>query len=150
MRVRGSRRSAGHDHRLSPQRSTYGTNGAVVEVVGEAANRPEAVELCHRLGPDVVLMDVRMPVMDGIEATRRLAEAAPSPRTLILTTFDQDENVHRALEAGACGFLLKDAGRERLIDAIETVARGEAGLRDRVQAVVPAYETGLVRPGSTE
>jgi DNA-binding NarL/FixJ family response regulator len=121
-----------------------------VEVVGEAANRPEAVELCHRLGPDVVLMDVRMPVMDGIEATRRLAEAAPSPRTLILTTFDQDENVHRALEAGACGFLLKDAGRERLIDAIETVARGEAGLRDRVQAVVPAYETGLVRPGSTE
>jgi DNA-binding NarL/FixJ family response regulator len=156
--------------------------------------------------PDVVLMDIRMPGMDGIEATRRLLTGPEPPRVLILTTFDLDEHVYDALDAGASGFLLKDATAERLFDAVRIVAAGEAllaptvtrrlvaefarmrvrrrepdaalqtlttretevlrlvvgeetvkshvsrvlaklGLRDRTQAVVVAYESGLVVPG---
>lgn len=190
---------------------------AGLEVVGEAANGLEAVDAARRTNPDVVLMDIRMPVMDGIEATSRMVRLDGAPRVLVLTTFDLDEYVYRALEAGASGFLLKDARPERLVDAVRTVATGEAllapeitrrlieqylvvprlaapaadltpreqevwlllargysnaeigrelyvseatvkahvtrllaklGLRDRVQAVVAAYETGTVRPGS--
>jgi DNA-binding NarL/FixJ family response regulator len=191
---------------------------ADIEVVGEAADGREAVELARRLEPDVALMDVRMPGMDGIEATRRIGQAGMRTRVLMLTTFDLDEHVYDALRAGASGFLLKDAGRERLVDAVRTVAGGESlfapsvlqrlvdhyvarppagraigleelserevevltlvgrgysnaeiaealiishatvkthvrnllaklGLRDRVQAVVCAYESGLVEPG---
>ena len=96
------------------------------EVVGEAADGREALELARTTQPDVVLMDVRMPGMDGIEATRRIAQAGLPSRVLMLTTFDLDEYVYEALRAGASGFLLKDAGRERLIEAVRTVAAGES------------------------
>jgi DNA-binding NarL/FixJ family response regulator len=191
-----------------------------IEVVGEAADGREAVGLAKELQPDVVLMDVRMPELDGIEATRRLWQAGVDARVLVLTTFDLDEYVYGAVRAGASGFLLKDAPREQLVTAVRTVARGEAllapavtrrlierfvdrpapveaapalaelsarelevlrlvarglsnaeiagelvigeatvkthvarvlrklGLRDRVQAVVLAYESGVVEPGS--
>jgi len=190
-----------------------------LEVVGEAGDGKEALAEIRRLDPDVVLMDVRMPELDGIEATSRIAATGSSARVLVLTTFDLDEYVYRALRAGASGFLLKDASREQLVGAVRTVARGEAllapavtrrliedfcrgpepgavperaaalsereldvlrllarglsnaeiaeelvlgettvkshvarvlqklGLRDRVQTVVFAYESGLVRPG---
>ncbi|GAA2271611.1 response regulator transcription factor [Nonomuraea roseoviolacea subsp. roseoviolacea] len=193
------------------------------EVVGTAVDGAQAVRACRDLGPDVVLMDVRMPGMDGIEATRRLvAGPGEGPRVLILTTFDLDEYVYDALRAGASGFLLKDVTAERLFDAVRVIAAGEAllapgvtrrligefarlrtgpspeaaaalaaltpretqvlrliaeglsnleiaarltvteetvkthvsrvlgklGLRDRTQAVVAAYETGLVVPGA--
>ena len=95
-------------------------------VVGEASDGREALELARTTQPDVVLMDVRMPGMDGIEATRRIAQAGLPSRVLMLTTFDLDEYVYEALRAGASGFLLKDAGRERLIEAVRTVAAGES------------------------
>jgi DNA-binding NarL/FixJ family response regulator len=189
-------------------------------VVGEAGDGLEAVEAVARTRPDVVLMDIRMPRMDGIEATRRLRAKPDAARVLILTTYDLDEYVFEALKAGASGFLLKDAPSDQLIAGIGVVAAGDAllapavtrrlieefarrptpppggpvelaeltarereiltliargltngeiagglvvgestvkthvgnilmklGLRDRVQAVVLAYETGLVRPG---
>jgi len=193
---------------------------ADLEVVGEAQDGTEAVQLAEQLRPDVVLMDIRMPGLDGIEATRRLLREPDAPRVLMLTTFDLDEYLYQAMKAGAGGFLLKDAPRDQLVDAVRTVAAGDAllapallrrlvedyisrpapgaappveldeltarerevltliarglanaeiaarifvseatvrthvthilaklGLRDRVQAVVLAYETGLVRPG---
>jgi DNA-binding NarL/FixJ family response regulator len=193
-----------------------------IEVAGEARDGREAVARARRTRPDVVLMDIRMPRMDGIEATRELAgQGVTDPlAVLILTTFDLDEYVVEALRAGASGFLLKDAGREQLVSAVEIVARGESllapsvtrrlierfvrssptpppreleeltprerevlelmargrsnaelasdlvisettakthvarvlakpGLRDRVQAVVFAYEHGIVQPGSS-
>jgi DNA-binding NarL/FixJ family response regulator len=191
-----------------------------IEVVGEAIDGRDAVEQFRRLGPDVVVMDVRMPTMDGIEATRRLTAGERVARVLILTTFDLDEYVYEALRAGASGFLLKDRPPEELVAAVRVVASGEAllapsvtrrlieefasrptapapssqldeltdrerevlvlmgrglsnseiaghlfvaettvkthvgrvlqklELRDRAQAVVLAYESGLVRPGS--
>jgi DNA-binding NarL/FixJ family response regulator len=99
---------------------------AGLDVLGEAGDGRAAVELARASQPDVVLMDIRMPVMDGIEATRRIAQAGLASRVLVLTTFDLDEYVYDALRAGASGFLLKDAGRERLVDAVRTVAAGEA------------------------
>ena len=191
-----------------------------IEVVGEAIDGRDAVEQFRRLDPDVVVMDVRMPAMDGIEATRRLSAADSAARILILTTFDLDEFVFDALRAGASGFLLKDRPPEELVAAVRVVASGEAllapsitrrlieefarrpesparppeleeltdrehevlglmgrglsnaeiagrlfiaettvkthvgrvlqklDLRDRAQAVVIAYESGLVQPGS--
>jgi DNA-binding NarL/FixJ family response regulator len=191
-----------------------------IDVVGEAGDGREAVRLAKELQPDVVLMDVRMPELDGIEATRRLRQAGVEARVLVLTTFDLDEYVYTAVLAGAAGFLLKDAPREQLVTAVRTVARGEAllapaitkrlierfiarphpgkaapvlaelsdreldvlrlvarglsnaeiaaelfigeatvkthvtriltklGVRDRVQAVVFAYESGLIEPGA--
>ena len=190
-----------------------------IEVVGEAADGREALDRAEELEPDVVLMDVRMPVMDGVEATRRLLERDDAPRVVVVTTFDLDEVVFEALRAGASGFLLKDAPEERLVSAIRVVADGgslfaasatrrlvqefardrpmtrppalsllteretevlaqvarglsnaeiaaelvvsentvkthvarmlaKLGLRDRVQAVVLAYEAGLVRPST--
>jgi DNA-binding NarL/FixJ family response regulator len=194
-----------------------------LEVVGEGADGREAVDLARRLRPNVILMDVRMPNVDGVEATRRLAAIGSPARVLILTTFDLDEYVYEAIRAGASGFLLKDVEPAQLVEAIRVVAAGEAllaptvtrrlldhfadalpssrprplpaelarltereleilkllagglsnaelaerlflsettvkthissvlrklDLRDRVQAVVLAYEAGLVRPGS--
>jgi DNA-binding NarL/FixJ family response regulator len=191
-----------------------------LEVVGEAGDGREAIEAVRVLRPHVVLMDIRMPAVDGIEATRRIVRERMSPRVLILTTFDLDEYVYEALRAGAAGFLLKDAGRDELIHAVRVVAAGEAllapsitrrliedyagrppardrpvkladltprelevlrliarglsnadiartlvvgdatvkthitrifaklGLHDRAQAVVVAYESGLVQPGA--
>ncbi|WP_043639258.1 response regulator [Nonomuraea candida] len=191
-----------------------------IEVVGEAANGREAVERAAALSPDVVLMDVRMPVMNGLEATRELMARQDAAKVLILTTFDLDDYVYEALRAGASGFLLKDASAAQLAEAVRVVAAGEAliapaitkrlitefarlgaprtvagrrldelteretevlvlvaqalsnqeiadklfvaeqtvkthvgrvlmklGLRDRAQAIVYAYENGLVRPG---
>ena len=195
-----------------------------MEVVGECSDGTQAVDSARRLTPDVVLMDIRMPEMDGIEATRRIAarEGEAGPRVLMLTTFDLDEYVYDALRAGASGFLLKDVPAEELVSGIRVVAKGEAllapsvtkrliqefsrgpraqqgapaeldeltprelevfklvargmsnaeiaeelvvsettvkthvarvlmklGVRDRVQAVVLAYESGVVAPGST-
>jgi DNA-binding NarL/FixJ family response regulator len=97
-------------------------------VVGEAGDGEEAIARVRELRPDVVLMDIRMPTMDGVEATAKLTSGAiePAPRVLVLTTFDLDEYVFGALRAGAAGFLLKDAPRERLIEAIRVVHAGEA------------------------
>ncbi len=194
-----------------------------IEVVGGAADGREAIEMTRALAPDVVLMDIRMPEVDGIEATRRLmADAAPCPRILMLTTFDQDEYLYAAMKAGASGFLLKDVRREELVEAVRVIAGGDAllapaltrrliedfvrrpppgaapagvlaeltdretdvlrliarglsnaeiaeelvvsdatvkthvarilsklGVRDRIQAVVLAYESGFVRPGAS-
>ena len=95
-------------------------------VVAEAGDGIEAVQLCQQHVPDVVLMDVRMPGIDGIEATRRLVAAHPDTRILILTTFHDEDYVYGALRAGASGFLLKRASPERLLDAVRTVAAGDA------------------------
>jgi DNA-binding NarL/FixJ family response regulator len=103
-----------------------------IEVVGEAENGAEAVELAARLDPDVILMDVRMPTMDGAEATRRLTAAGSRARIVILTTFDLDEYVHEAIRAGASGFLLKDVQPAQLVDAVRVIAAGEALLAPTV------------------
>ena len=105
---------------------------ADIEVVGEASNGREAIEVARKCQPDVVLMDIRMPVMDGIEATTSMARLVPAPKVLVLTTFDLDEYVYRALEAGASGFLLKDARPERLVDAVRSVASGDALLAPEI------------------
>ncbi len=191
-----------------------------IEVIAEAVDGREAVEAAARLRPDVILMDVRMPVLDGLQATRQITALRGGPRVLILTTFDLDDYVYEALRAGASGFLLKDASARELADAVRLVAAGDAllapgvtrrliaefarmgaprsprrkdleglteresevlalvargmsnaeiaahlvlaeqtvkthvsrilmklGLRDRTQAVVLAYETGVVQPG---
>jgi DNA-binding NarL/FixJ family response regulator len=98
-----------------------------IEVVGTAADGEEAVRVCREQRPDVVLMDIRMPATDGIEATRQLSEdGAEAPKVIVLTTFDLDEYVYDALGAGASGFLLKDVTAETLFDAVRVVAKGEA------------------------
>ena len=97
-----------------------------LEVVGEAADGREAVAEAARLQPDVVLMDVRMPEMDGIEATRRLLHGNEDTKVVMLTTFDMDEYVYAAMKAGASGFLLKDVRPEQLAEAVRVVAAGEA------------------------
>ncbi len=190
-----------------------------LELVGEAADGEQAVALARELDPDVILMDVRMPHLDGVEATRRLVDANTRARILVLTTFDLDEYVYASIRAGASGFLLKDVQPNDLVDAIRVVAAGNSlfgpaaterlvarfagagpttptrslddlterereilrllagglsnaelaqelhlsettvkthvsavlrklGVRDRVQAVIAAYDAGLVRPGA--
>ncbi len=101
-------------------------------VVGEAVDGLEAVDSARRMSPDVVLMDIRMPELDGIEATKRVLSELPGTRILMLTTFDLDEYVFAALRAGASGFLLKDAPSEDLISAVHTLARGEGLLAPAV------------------
>jgi DNA-binding NarL/FixJ family response regulator len=122
-------------------------SAAGMEVVGEAADGIRAVELCRSLAPDVVLMDVRMPGIDGIEATRRVVAAGLPTRVLVLTTFRHDEYVWDALRAGASGFLLKRASPERLVDAVHTVAAGDTLLdpsvtRDLVEHFVRRTDGG--------
>jgi DNA-binding NarL/FixJ family response regulator len=103
-----------------------------IEVVGEASDGKQALERARHFDPDVMLMDIRMPELDGIEATGRLAKSGLRARVLVLTTFDLDEYVYRALKSGASGFLLKDATREQLVNAVRTVAAGEALLAPTV------------------
>ncbi len=103
-----------------------------IEVVGESANGAEALDEVARSGPDVVLMDIRMPAMDGLEATRRIAASHPGTRVVILTTYDLDEYVFEALRAGASGFLLKDAPPDQLVAAIRVAAGGDALLSPSV------------------
>lgn len=97
-----------------------------MEVVAEAVNGREAVDVCRRLRPDVAMMDIRMPVLDGIAATREVVAGGLSTRVLVLTTYDRDEYVYAALEAGASGFLLKDSPPDDLIRGLHTVAAGDA------------------------
>lgn len=133
-----------------------------IEVVGEAADGRAAVEQVHALRPDVVVMDVRMPGVDGIEATRLVVAAHPEVRVLVLTTFDLDEYAFAALGAGASGFLLKDAGPADLVTAVRTVAAGDAVVSPRVTrrmlerfagelaAPSPARPTGADHPRLAE
>ncbi|MFC0004733.1 response regulator [Micromonospora siamensis] len=109
-----------------------------VEVVGEAANGAEALDRAAGLTPDVVLMDLRMPVLDGVAATRRLRAEQPEIRVIALTTFDDDEDVFAALRAGALGYLLKDVSSARLVEAILAAARNESVLQPSVAAKVVA------------
>lgn len=97
-----------------------------IEIQGEADNGAEAVRLAERLTPDVVLMDLRMPGMDGITATRRILAARPATRVVALTTFDDDDHLYPVLAAGACGFLVKDTPPAELLDAVRRAANGEA------------------------
>jgi DNA-binding NarL/FixJ family response regulator len=124
-----------------------------IRVVGEAADGRSAVELAHALRPTVVLMDVRMPGLDGIAATAEILADPPTPYVLVLTTFDVDEYIVAALQAGASGFLLKDAPRERIIEAVIRAASGEAQLApqvarrliERVLKGSPTYPSPRVR-----
>jgi DNA-binding NarL/FixJ family response regulator len=109
-----------------------------VEVVGEAGDGHQALERAGELAPDVVLMDLHMPVLDGIAATRRLRVEQPGVRVLALTTFDDDEDVFAALRAGALGYLLKDVSADRLVEAVQAAARGESVLQPSVAAKVVA------------
>ena len=111
-----------------------------IEVVGEAGDGLEAVDVAQRLRPDVVLMDIRMPGADGLEATRRIASGTSAARVLILTTFGLTEYVYEALRAGASGFLLKDSPAEEMLAAVRIVARGDAMLDPAVtRAVIEDY-----------
>jgi DNA-binding NarL/FixJ family response regulator len=125
-----------------------------VTVVGEAADGAEAFELVERSSPDVVLMDVRMPKVDGIEATRRIVAAGSGAKVLMLTTFDLEDYVYAALRAGASGFLLKDAPAEQLVSAVRVVAAGDALLAPSVTRLLidevsrrPAVDAASVAPG---
>lgn len=117
-----------------------------IEVVGEATHGAEAVRLTASLHPDVVLMDVRMPGMDGIEATRRIVAAGGRSRVLILTTFDLDEYAYAALRAGASGFLLKDAMPDELLAAIRSIAAGDAVVSPKMTRRLLDAHAGDLRP----
>ena len=117
-----------------------------LDVVAEASNGLEAVDKAQRFDPDVVLMDIRMPELDGLEATRRILAADRGTRVLVLTTFDLDEYIYEALTAGASGFVLKDDPPEQLIGAIRTVAAGDALLSPAVTKRVIEQFTRIPRP----
>jgi DNA-binding NarL/FixJ family response regulator len=117
-----------------------------LEVVGEAGDGEEALREAARLRPDVVLMDLRMPVLDGVAATRRLQAVQPESRVIALTTFDDDEYVFEGLRAGAVGYLLKDVSSPKLFEAIRTAARGEAFLQPSIAARVVAEFARLTGP----
>src|SRR5215218_11304879 len=153
---------------FTPTADGFGPNGGLglrgmlageadFEVVGEAASGVEAVRPTERERPDVVLMDLQMPEMDGATATAEIAARFPGTRVLVLTTYDADADILRAVEAGATGYLLKDTPRERLYPAVRAAARGEAtvkthllhafaklGVDDRTAAVVVALERGII------
>jgi DNA-binding NarL/FixJ family response regulator len=118
---------------------------ADLEVVAEAANGEEAVLMAGTSRPDVVLMDLRMPVLDGVAATRRLTAARATCRVIALTTFDDDESVFDALRAGAVGYLLKDVGSARLVEAIRAAAHGESFLQPAIASKVLAEFNRLSR-----
>jgi DNA-binding NarL/FixJ family response regulator len=120
-----------------------------VEVVGEVGDGLQAVEAAHRLNPDVILMDIRMPVLDGVQATARLTAELPRCRVLALSTFDMDEYVVGALRAGASGFLPKDVSPEELVAAVHTVHLGEAAVAPRLMTrLIEAYVKTPTTPRS--
>jgi DNA-binding NarL/FixJ family response regulator len=116
-----------------------------LQVVGEAGNGLEALAAADALRPDVVLMDLRMPVLDGVAATRRLLAAHPASRVIVVTTFDDDELVFDGLRAGAVGYLLKDVSSDKLVEAIRAAARGESFLQPSIAAKVLAEFNRLER-----
>ncbi len=121
---------------------------AELEVVGEAADGEEAVDRAASLRPDVVLMDVRMPRLDGIQAIEQIVAAGNPARIIVLTTYDVDEAVHAALRAGACGFLLKDVRPTELVEAIQVVAGGDALLAPSVtRRLLERFASALPAPG---
>lgn len=121
-----------------------------IEVVGEAGNGVDAVARARALQPDVVLMDIRMPELDGLEATRQLTADAAPPRIVVVTTFDLDEYVYGALRAGACGFLLKDAGPRLLVEAVRAAAAGEALVSPAVTVRLLEHFSEPTRPASVD
>jgi DNA-binding NarL/FixJ family response regulator len=118
-----------------------------MEVVGEAANGEEAIAVVEEMRPNVVLMDLRMPNVDGIQATARLRDRCPEIPVLVLTTFDDDANLFGALRAGAAGYLLKDVSSETLVSAIQAATRGEAFLQSTVTGRVVAAFARLMESG---
>jgi DNA-binding NarL/FixJ family response regulator len=121
------------------------------DVVGSASDGAQAVRLCRELTPDVVLMDVRMPRLDGIEATRQIVTPDGGTRVLMLTIFDLDEYVYDALAAGASGFLLKDVSAERLFDAVRVIAAGDAMLAPRItKRLIAEFARGRPRTVSAD
>jgi DNA-binding NarL/FixJ family response regulator len=125
-------RIADHDHLMRAGLAELLTADPEIEIVGQASTGREAVEQVRRLSPDVVLMDVRMPDLDGIGATRELSRVAPAAKVLILTTFEEDDYVFGALRAGASGFLLKRTRPEELIAAVHSIAAGDSLLSPSV------------------
>ena len=123
---------------------------ADIQVVGEAGDGVEAVAATRRLRPDVVLMDIRMPNLDGLQATKRIVAAGSGSRVVILTTFDLDEYVYQALAAGASGFLLKNAPPEQLISAVRVVAAGDGLLSPSITRRVIEQFTRFPPPGGTD
>jgi DNA-binding NarL/FixJ family response regulator len=119
-----------------------------IDVLGEAGSSAEAIRLVEEVYPDVVVMDIRMPGMDGIEATRRIAGAADAPRVLILTTFDDDDYVYAALRAGASGFLVKNMALEEILAAIRVVAAGEALIAPSITRRLIETFAAQLRPGA--
>ncbi|MEZ4590530.1 MAG: response regulator transcription factor [Chloroflexota bacterium] len=120
-----------------------------LQVVGEASNGQEAIEAVAKLTPDVVLMDLRMPVLNGVAATRQITESAPNSRVIVLTTFDDDDYIFDGLRAGAVGYLLKDVPSAKLVEAIRAAARGESFLQPSVAAKVVAEFSRMSELGKT-
>jgi DNA-binding NarL/FixJ family response regulator len=125
-------------------------NEADITVVGEASDGAECVRQAARLRPNVVVMDVRMPIMDGIEATRRLCAQPAAPRVLVMTTFDLDEYIIGALRAGASGFLVKDSAPEELVQAVRLIAEGQAMLAPTVTRRLLDLRGRTLKPISSE
>ena len=119
-----------------------------LQIVGEARNGEEALRIAASLKPDVILMDLHMPVLDGVAATRRLHSLQPASKVIVLTTFDDDEDVFEGLRAGAVGYLLKDVPSEKLVEAIRAVARGESFLQPSIASKVIA-EFARLSPHTT-
>jgi DNA-binding NarL/FixJ family response regulator len=120
------------------------------EIVGDASNGEEALRLAFSLVPDVVLMDLRMPIMDGVEATRKIVKLGKNIKVIVLTTFDDDENVFEGLRAGAVGYLLKDVSADKLIEAIRAASKGEYFLLPSITAKVVSEFSRISRPVTSD